>query len=188
MAEITCALDQITNPSVCNDRGGIRALYWFEVEDVDWAAMAADPLQFDTTNQEILGYTMVGGATMNKVTFERKEAFYEFTYTRDTDVYELLLTLLFKAKDIARRNSLQKAIACCNIGVHIYGNSGEQRVIAQDWNGNQFDNILEQLSVTRHLDASGQLGQSKARDELDLGGQSFYAPLFANVDEAALPL
>lgn len=188
MAEITCQLDAITNPAVCNDRGGIRALYWFEADKVDWATMAADPLQFDTTNQQILGYTMLGGAVMTKLTFERKEAFYDFTYTRDADVYELLITLMFKSKDIDRRNSLQSAIACCNVGLHIYDNSGVQRVVGQDWNGDSFNDILEELAIARHLDSSGQLGTSRARDEMDLGGQSFFAPLFADVLEADLPL
>lgn len=188
MAEITCQLDEILNPATCNDRGGIRALYWFEADKVDWDAMAADPLQFDPATQTVLGYTMIGGATMNKLTFERKEAFYDFTFTRDADIYELLITLMFKAKDVARRNSLQSAIACCDVGLHIYTNDGTQRVVGIDWNGEMFDSIPEKLAVTRHLDSSGQLGSSRARDELDLGGESFFAPLFADVEESALPL
>lgn len=188
MAEITCELDQILNPTTCNDRGGIRAAYWFKTTDVDWSAMAADPLQFDPATETILDYTMIGGAIMHKLTFERKEAFYEFTYTRDTDVYTILITMFFKAKDAARRYALQRAIACCNLGIHIYTNDGTQRVVAQDWNGDAFDDLLTGLYVTRHLDASGQLGTSKARDELDLGGEAFFAPLFADVLEADLPL
>lgn len=188
MPEITCSLEQILNPAVCNDRGGIRAAYWFERDKVDWDTMLGDPLQFDTTNQLILGYTMIGGAIMNKLTFERKNAFYDFTYTGDADVYEILVTMFFKAKDNDRKNKLQQAIACCDIGIHIYGNDGTQRVIGIDYNGVTMEQILEPLSVTRHLDSGGQLGTSRARDELDLGGESFFAPLFADVDEASLPL
>ena len=188
MPEITCALNNILNPAVCNDRGGIRVAYWFDVDTVDWVTMAGDPLQFDTSSQEILGYTMLGGAVMYKLTFEPKEAFYEFTYTDETDIYTLLVTMLFKSKDIARRNALQEAIACCNIGLHIYSYSGHQRVIGQDWNGVVMSNVPSQLRVSRHLDHSGQLGSSKARDELDLGGEGFFAPLFANIDETSLPL
>ena len=44
------------------------------------------------------------------------------------------------------------------------------------------------MAVTRHLDSGGQLGTSKGRDELDLGGQSFFAPLMATVDETTIPL
>lgn len=188
MAEITCALTSIQNPTVCNDRGGIRVAYWFDADQVDWATMAGDPLQFNTTNQQVLDYTMLGGGVFHKLTFEPKEAFYDFTYTRETGIYTLLITMLFKAKDIARRNALQSAIACCNIGMHIYGYSGDQRVVGQDWNGVVMSNIPVQLAITRHLDTSGQLGSSNARDELDLGGESFFAPLFANVHEANLPL
>jgi len=125
---------------------------------------------------------------MNKLTFERKEAFYDFTYTADADVYELLITMFFKAKDSARRNSLQSAITCCNIGMHIYTNDGTQRVVGQDWNGESMDDMLEELRITRHLDSSGQLGTSRARDEVDLGGESFFSPLFADVAESELPL
>lgn len=188
MAAITCALDTITNPASCNDRGGIRAIYWTEYDNIDWDTMAVTALQFDTANQEILDYAMVGGAVFNKVEFERKNAFYDFTYTRDQDFYELLITLMFKGKDRDRRNSLQSAIACCNIVVHIFGNAGEQRVVGVDWNGESFSTIVEQLAVTRHLDSGGQLGTSRGRDELDLGGQSFFAPLWASVAEADIPL
>lgn len=188
MAAITCALDAISNPSTCVKRGGIRALYWTEYENIDWASMAGEETDFDTTNQQILDYVMVSSAVFNKVEFEAKEAFYEFTYTEEQDFYENLVTLMFRGKDRDRRNSLQSAIACCNIVMHIYGYGGEQRVVGVDWNGDAFAPILETMSVTRHLDASGQLGTSRARDEMDLGGQSFYAPLFANVAESALPL
>lgn len=188
MAEITCALNAIVNQSGCNDRGGLRAFYWFEVEDVDWETMLADPLQFDEATQTILGFTMVGAATMSKVTFKREEAFYDFTYTEDTDLYEQLITLMFEGKSNPRRIALQQAIACCNIGAILYANDGSQRVIGKDYNGVVFDDVLKRLRVARHLDSSGQLSNSRSRDELDLAGKSFYAPLFANVDEADLPL
>lgn len=188
MALITCALDTITNPAVCNDRGGIRKAYWFEFDSVDWPTMLADPLQFDPANHQVLGYTMLGGATFHELTFERKSAFYDFTFTRDEDVYTILVQWIFKAKDNARRLALQNAIACCNLGLHIYGNDGTQRVIGPDYNGVVIDEMLEPLAVTRHLDSSGQLGTSRARDEMDLGGESFFAPLFASVDEGDLPL
>ena len=188
MAEITCSLEEILNPTICNDRGGIRAAYWFERDKVDWDAMLADPAQFDPVNHLILGYTMIGGAVMNKLTFERKQAFYDFTYTSDTDVYTLLITMFFKAKDSARRLKLQQAIACCDIGIHIYSNDGTQRVVGIDYNGDVIEQQLEALRVTRHLDSGGQLGTSKARDEMDLGGEAFFAPLFATVPEANLPL
>lgn len=125
---------------------------------------------------------------MNKVEFERKEAFYDFDFTEEADVYTLLLTFLFKGKDNDRKNSLQKAIACCRMGAVIFSNDGSQRVIGRDYNGLVFDNLLEEMTVKRHKDAGGQLGTSKSRDELDLGGESFFAPLFATLDESALPL
>jgi len=188
MALISCALEEILNPLSCNGRGGIAQIAWFDIGAVDWAAMAAAVNQFDVANQTILGYTMIGGATMNKVTFERKSAYYEFVYTDDSGVYSLLTTFNFRGKQADRRNKLTSALQCCNVGLHIYGNSGEQRVVGIDWNGEEFLNLLEQQRILRHLDGGGQLGTSVARDELDLGGESFYAPLFANVPIANLPL
>lgn len=188
MPEITCALEAIQNPAVCNDRGGIRKAYWFEFDKVDWDTMLADPLQFDTATHQILGYTMIGGAIFYELTFQRKSAFYDFTYTSEDDLYTILVQWIFKAKDNARRLALQQAISCCNLGLHIYSNDGTQRVIGPDYNGEVIDEMLEPLRVSRHLDSSGQLGTSKGRDELDLGGESFFAPLFADVAEADLPL
>ncbi len=188
MALITCALDEILNPAICNGRGGIARIAWFDVGSVDWDAMAVDPLKFDPLNQTILGYTMTAGATMKQITFERKSAYYEFTYTDETGVYTDFLTFNFRGKDAARRNKLMSAIQCCNIGIHIYGNGGEQRVFGIDWNGEDFLGLLEQGRLLRHLDAGGQLGTSVARDEIDLGGESLFAPLFANVPFASLPL
>lgn len=186
--EITCGLDAINKLANCNDRGGFRTLYWFDVADVDWASMIADPTKFDTTNHLILGYTMLNSATMNKVEFEAKSAFFDFTYTSDTDLYSLLIQTMYRGSDNARALSFQKAISCCNIGVHIYANDGTQRVVAQDYNGVSIQDILEPLRVGRHLDSSGQLGTSRSRDELDLIGESFFRPLFATVAEADLPL
>ena len=188
MAEIQCGLDTITKPQNCNDRGGIRALYWVERSQVDFDAMLADATKFDPANQQILGYTMQAGAVFNKVEFERKEAFYSFGYTDELDAYNLLITLGFKGKSLARRNSLQKAIGCCDVYVHIYGNDGTQRTVGSDYNGEVFDPIVDALHITRHDDAGGQLGTSRSTDSLDLGGEAFFAPMFANVPESAIPL
>lgn len=188
MPDITCSLDAITTSTDCKLRGGIRALYWTQYSNVDWATMVADPLQFDPTNQEVLDYTMVAAAVFTKVEFDRKNAFYDVTFTEDADVYAQLITMFFDGKDRARRNSLQAATLCCDIVAHVYDNNGTQRVFGVDYNGTSFDKQLTSLKVGRHLDSSGQLGQSKARDELDLSGEAFFAPLFADVDEASIPV
>jgi len=188
MAVISCDLLALNSANDCNDRGGIRKAFWTEYNNIDWDTMLADPLLFDPTNEQILGYAMNGGAVFTEIEGESKNSFYEFTYTSEQDFYQLLVTFLFKGKDRTRRNRLQKAIACCNVVIHIYGRSGEQRVIGVDYNGEVFDPIVEFARVTRHLDSGGQLGTSRSRDELDLGGQSFYAPLWANVAESDIPL
>lgn len=182
----TCEIVEVTTSSTCNDRGGIRALYVIENSQIDWAGMVGDPAYFDAANQEIIALKFTTGANAKKWTFERKEAFYEFTYTAEQDFYNLLITLAFKGKDRARRNALTSAIACCDVTVVIFGNGGEQRIVGIDYNGTTFDPILELLRVTRHVDAGGQLGSSRGRDELDFGGESFTAPLFGALTEADL--
>ena len=109
--EITCGLDEILKPDNCNDRGGIRAAYWFNSSDVDWDSMIAEPTDFDTTNHIILDYGMLNSATMNKINFEAKSGFFDFTYTSDADVYEILVQFMFRGSDNARELSFQKAIA-----------------------------------------------------------------------------
>lgn len=188
MPTITCSLDAITTSADCKLRGGIRTLYWAQYTDIDWSTMAGDPLQFDTANQEILGYTMLAAAVFTKVEFDRKNAFYDVTFTEDADVYAQIITMFFDGKDRARRNSLQAATLCCNIIAHVFDNNGNERIFGVDWNGDSFDKQLTSLKVGRHLDSSGQLGQSTARDELDLTGESFFAPLYGSVTEASIPV
>lgn len=188
MATISCALDAISTPAGCNRRGSIKVLYWTEYANVDWDAMAGNALMFNPTTQTILDYTMVGAGVFKKVEFEPKGSFYDNTYTKDAGVYSLLLTMLFSGKDVTRRNSLMEAVQCCSIVVHAYGYDGKQRVFGVDWDGEAFQVLPTPLTVTRHLDSSGQLGSSESRDEVDLGGESFYAPLFATVAEADIPL
>lgn len=184
---ILCELTPIGTSAACNDRGGIRSIYVIERNKIDLAALT-DPANFDSANQQFTAIPLIAGSTWKKWTFERKEAFYEFTYTAEQDFYTLLITLGFKGKDRSRRNGLQSSIACCDIVAVIFGNGGEQRIVGLDWNGDTFDPIVELLRVTRHNDAGGQLGSNRGRDELDLGGESFFAPLFANLTEADLPL
>jgi elongation factor P hydroxylase len=58
MALISCALDTISNPTNCEDRGGIKTLYWTAYENVDWDAMIADPTKFDPATHEVLEWEM----------------------------------------------------------------------------------------------------------------------------------
>lgn len=188
MARISCELLALNSLANCNDRGGILAAFWTEYDNVDWATMLADPLLFDPVNQEILGYAMNGAGVFNEVTGESKNSFYTFTYTAEQDFYELAVNLYYKGKEITRRNRLASAIACCNIVLHLYGRSGEQRVIGIDYNGETFDPIVEFARVTSHIDHGGQLGTERSHDALVLGGQSFFPPMWANVPREDIPL
>ena len=188
MARILCETLQLRGDQNCNDRGGILAAYYTEWDNIDWPTMLADPLLFDTANQQILGYAMNGGGVFSPIIGESKNSFYQFTYTSEQDYYDLLVTFAFKGQPLELRNNMQNAISCCNLVLHIYGRSGEQRVVGIDYDGEFFDPIVEYLRVGRHLDHGGQLGTRRSGHEVDFIGQSFFDPMFANVPREDIPL
>lgn len=183
-----CSLDAIEEPDECNTRGGLASAYWAKQSDIDWETMASDPLLFDPATQKILGYSMVGAATFTQVQFNRKGGTYNFTWTSETQSYQQLIPLLFEGKSNANRLAIQNAVSCCKVVLHLFDNNGLERVVGIEWNGSKFITQVVNLKVVRHLDASGNLSGEKGRDELDLGGESAYAPLFAEVTEANIPL
>ncbi len=165
---ISCALDEITQQDKCNDRGGIRVVYWTEFANINLVALNATEF-FDEATETIIGYPpLLNNGVFTKVSFEPLTSFYNFNYTRENDYYENLITLGFKGKSSDRRMKLQRAIACCNIWLHIFSNDGTSRVVAVDYNGVNFVQQVEGLSITRHDDNGGQLGSSRATDALDL--------------------
>lgn len=184
----TCELDDISEDDDCNNRGGLKTVYWTKYDNINWATMATDPLKFNPTTQTILGFTMVASAVFTKLTFGRKQAFYNFTYTKDTDVYTQIITMIFNGKSVANRNALAKAVGCCKVIAAIYDNNCLSRVVGVEWNGDSFEPQITPLAITRHLDASGQFGTDKARDEIDLGGESLITPLYSTVLESAIPV
>jgi hypothetical protein len=188
MPQIVCALESLVNQLGCSKHKGVFEAYWTRRTNVDFTAMAADALKFDASNQQVLGYTMLNSATFAQIQFDKKSAFADFTYTDANGFYEIIFQAILKGKSFARRNSLQAAIQCCDILIHIYLNDNTQRVIGVEWNGVKFSEPVELVRVGRHLDGSGQIGGADARDELDLIGQQLYAPLFATVPIASLPL
>lgn len=183
----TCTVDNISTSDDCNIRGGLKTIYWAQYTDIDWEAMAADEYAFDPATQTILSYTMVGGAEFKKLTFDRKQGLYTFTYTEDTGVYEQVITTIFEGKAVEIRNAFAAAVGCCKLIVHLFDNNCLERVIGVEWDGATFEPQVKTLRITRHLDASGEFGSSKARDEMDFGGESITAPMFAEVGEDNMP-
>ena len=188
MPQIVCATPEILNPTTCNDRGGFYAAGWTTYEAVDWAAMAADNSKFDQTTATLLDYTMQTGGVFNILTSKAKDAYYEATFTSENDYWELLVAQIFEGKDVARTNAFNQAIQCCQLILHLFANNGKDRVFGVDWNGTSFQPTLEPLRVGRVLDAGGQIGSNKARDEMDLTGQSLFAPIHSTMAYANLPL
>lgn len=183
-----CALTALTEPDDCNLRGGLSAAYWAKASEIDWASMESDNTKFNPTTQTILDYVMVGAAVFKPIKFNRKGGSYSFTWTAETQSYEQLIPLIFEGKDNANRLAIQSAASCCKIILHLFDNNGLERVVGIEWNGTKFIPQVVNLRVTRHLDASGNLSGEKGREELDLGGESTFAPLYATVTEANIPV
>lgn len=183
-----CALAGLEEPDDCNTRGGLSTAYWAKESDIDWVAMAADALQFDHATQTIKDYTMVGSTKFTQIQFNRKGGSYNFTYTSDTQSYAQLIPMIFEGKTNANKLAIQNAISCCKVILHLFDNNGLERVVGIEWNGTKFTTQVLKLKIVRHLDASGTLAGEKAREELDLGGESAYAPLYATVGEANMPV
>ena len=188
MADIVCAVNSLTNPSVCNVRGGIRKIYATTYPKINFDSMLTDNTKFDTSNHKILGYTMNTGGIFYEWEFEKNEAFYEFTYSRDSQTYAINIQMFLKSKDSDRTKSLNELIQCCDLVLHIYGYAGEQRVVGIDYDGNEFAVQWETLAVGEHVDRSGQPGSSSPGDQLSFSGQSFFAPIHASVTTANIPL
>ena len=131
----SCALNAITTTENCNASGGLKSAYWVKSSDVDLAGMSTDPLAFDQPTEQVLLWTMLGGAVFTKLTFERKQGFYDFTFTEDTDVYEQLITLIFEGKSNANRLAFCAALSCCQIILHTFDNDCNERVIGIEWDG-----------------------------------------------------
>lgn len=185
---IDCELTDMSTSSDCKIRGGIKVAYWAQYDEIDWVAMAASALHFNTTTQVILDYIMVGAAVFKKLEFERKQGKYSFIFTEDDDAYIQTITMIFEGKSATLRNAFASSISCCKIILHVFDNNCLERVIGVEWDGDAFNVQLKTLRFGRHADESGESGDSKARDEMDLVGESTVPPLFATVGEANIPV
>jgi hypothetical protein len=69
------------------------------------------------------------------------------------------------------------------------GNNCNLRIYGVDYDGSKFSKILTPLKVAKNADMSGSLGgNSKARNELELDGESLVSPLFINAAETVIPV
>lgn len=191
----SCALTAISYDTSCSIRGGMKTVYWARYSDIDWTLMTsnidnAGPtiVSFDSVTKQFKKWYMVSGKKFAKLSFERKQGFYNFTFTEDTDVYTQIITMIFEGKSNANKNAFASAIGCCDIIAIIVDNNCLSRVVGVEYNGSTFEKQLKALKITRHLDASGQFGTDKARDEIDLGGESLTGPSYSLIAEADIPV
>lgn len=185
---VPCVLGAITTNDDCSSKGGIADAFWTKYDSVDFATMAGNALKFNPTTMIILGYTMLSSAVFTRLEFKVEDSTYDFTFTEDTDSYDQVIKFVFEGKSSAQTLAFRKAVGCCKILLHVIDVNGLERVVGVEWTGTAFTKQLKTLRVIRHLDTSGQLGQSRARDEMDLGGKSVRPPLYATVTSALIPV
>lgn len=186
-----CELGAPTTASAgCSTRGGMNVGYWAKYSDIDWVAMATGQTpQFNSTTKQISGFTMIGNTFFTKVEHDKKLGSYEAIYTEADGFYKNSLKLFFIGKSNANREVFSHAISCCDIVYITIGNDGTIRIFGADFNGTSITQLLTPLKIARHGDYGGQLGQSdKARDEVDLEGESLNAPFFGTFAESAIPV
>lgn len=185
---VACNLSGISTSDDCGNKGGLADAYWTKYDSVDWPSMEINPLNFDPVTLIIIDYLMVAAATFTHLSFKVEDSTYDFTFTEDADAYDQLIKFVFEGKSNAQTTAFRKAVGCCKMVLHLIDVNGLERVVGVEWNGTKFIPQLKTLRMVRHLDTSGQLGQSRARDEMDLGGKSIRPPLYATVGAANIPV
>lgn len=185
---VPCDLGGITTNDDCGNKGGLADAYWTKYDSVNWASMAGNPLNFNPTTLLILDYVMNGTEVFTQLEFKVEDSTYDFTFTEEADAYDQLIKFVFEGKSNAQTTAFRKAVGCCKMIIHLIDVNGLERVVGVEWNGTAFIKQLKTLRMVRHLDTSGQLGQSRARDEMDLGGKSVRPPLYATVGASNIPV
>ena len=189
-------VDDVGDNSSCNTRGGIKTIYYEKFDFFDWAAVEADiaagaPYNyFDPTNNcwTAPPPLVTGGSLLKKMTFDRKNAFYEFTYTEDAGVYEQAIDINFEGKSKTNVLAFSKLVSCCDLIMLIYDNNCQARLVGPEWDGTTFERQVKTLRVGTHTDRSGQFGQSLAGDQVIFVGESTLPPGVWEVDETAIPV
>jgi hypothetical protein len=186
-----CTLDDLETDDSCNTSGGIQEAYWCQYGDIDWAAtvaaVAPDQL-FNPTTEVLTGFIMEGAAVWKKISPERKTSQYTFTFGEDTAVYEQEIVINFEGGSAAFRLKIKNSFKCCNLVLLIVDNNCNQRLVGVEWNGTAFIKQVKTLRFGTHVDRSGELGTSKAGNDITLVGESLVAPIYCNVDLTELVL
>lgn len=175
-----CEIKSISTSTDCNQRAGIKRLYLGLYNSFNWVAIAAALDAESALNTWDPSWYDSGLSTLTEWSFERQGAFYRQSFTDDTDQYEQLVTIILNGKNSARVDALRKAVLCCQMAGFVFYNSGPGRLIGVDYDGDIFDLPIEALHISRHDDDSGTIGDTLARDEVDLGGSTFNTSLWVD--------
>lgn len=173
MPDWSCSLDDISTNDSCSGQGGLLTVFWIDQSDIDWDAMT-NVLNWDDANYEVLNWIMLGGASWNEITFQRKNGRLDALYTLDNGFYEVsLLNLILNGHTAARTLTLGQAIPCCGIIAQVHDNNSFARVIGKEFIDGAWIDPLDPLRIDRHLDTHGAFGDRNdvARDEFDLKAQ-----------------
>jgi hypothetical protein len=124
--------------------GGLSRLWIFDRDDFDFTQGAADadgnkPVYTAIARRTAAGATAIGGANLFPVLFQYKEASYSYTQSLNNGTsvkYEHNLEFLLS--DISHfitqwNEAVDRASACCGIGVIVELNSGKVLVLAEKY-------------------------------------------------------
>jgi hypothetical protein len=184
IVKFACATtSEITDISTNNGclRGGMSVVYYAKYDEIDWTATLAT---YDEPTNILSAFTMVATKTFKTLSFAKKSGKYNFTYTKDSGVYENLITMIFEGKAAITGRSFCGLVATCGLVLVIIDNNCQGRVTGVEFNGTTFEEPIVGMAVDRHDDASGEFGTDKPRDEVDFKGESLCPPIFHDMSKA----
>lgn len=176
----------LTNNTAGCLKSGIRAAAIIQKDDLNTANWLTDATLFDKACRNVLGFTFEDPAVkFEMVRFAVKDSTYQGEYTKDTDFYTHLLTLVFNGKDCNQTTTIKDWVRNCQLVMVVWTydcNKGRLIGIDYDSEADEFVAYETGLYVERHLDTHGQKGDgANPRDEIDLGGESECPALWVDI-------
>lgn len=165
----------------CNDVAGVTAVALTEYSSVDWdGSTIADGV--------LSAYTMNDTETFFIWETDPENTFFTSEWSEDTMMYESVLTGFLRGLDSSQRQAVLSLAGKCLVA-HLFLTNCSEVILGADQNAAGIVKPIKPLKPSRHLLASGQIGQGdRARTELEMMSRSLQPPLMSTVGLAALPL
>ena len=149
MADLSCLLEDILTDQVCASKGGLLTVFWTDLSNVDWEAMAQTG-NYDPATRTVKSWAMLGGS-WGELQFEALNGRLDALYTDDNGYYEVsLLNMLFEGKTKERTISIARAISCCGLLLQVHDNNDQARVFGKEPINGSWFNPLVKAKISRH--------------------------------------